>query len=274
MPRVTITTPRGQSEVLEGFALGLAHGPLELLPVSSSAHVEALPALLGFQVAQWSGAERKELEVALHAGTAAGLLLLLGRQRERWLCGWQGHRGMMAAALVPPAVGGLAFERRIEEHVRGARSLAAGLTIGAVALVAADFKPPQRSGAGATWQDGAWLGIAQACALVPGISRNGATLAAARARRFDRAAASRLSWEVGLPVLLGASGLKAVRLLSSGDWRERGGVLSGAAGGAFGSTVLGVQALGIERRRPLWPWALWRLGLAASIVAVRHNRKP
>ena len=60
---------------LEAALLGLLHGPAELLPVSSSGHVAAVPWLLGWEVAGWDGERRKELEVALHAGTAAALLL-------------------------------------------------------------------------------------------------------------------------------------------------------------------------------------------------------
>src|SRR5688572_850652 len=60
----------------EALALGLLHGPAELVPVSSSGHVTALPWLLRWDVAGWDGERRKELEVALHAGTAAALLLV------------------------------------------------------------------------------------------------------------------------------------------------------------------------------------------------------
>jgi undecaprenyl-diphosphatase len=65
----------------EALLLGLLHGPLELLPVSSSAHVAAIPALLDWEVDAWSGAARKELEVALHAGTAVALGWLLLHRR-------------------------------------------------------------------------------------------------------------------------------------------------------------------------------------------------
>ncbi|MGI8780693.1 MAG: undecaprenyl-diphosphate phosphatase, partial [Solirubrobacteraceae bacterium] len=100
------------------------------------------------------------------------------------------------------------------------------------------------------------------------VSRNGATLAAARARGFSRADASRLSWEVALPVLLGASALKAWRVVGAGG---RVPLAAGAAA-AFASTLATARAIGLERRAPLWPWAAWRAGLAAAILAVRQNR--
>ena len=245
----------------EALALGLLHGPAELLPVSSSGHATAIPWLLGWDVAGWDGARRKELEVALHAGTAAALLIVARPARLR--------PGFVAAAVLPPAVAGLALERRIEARLGTPATLAAGLLAGAAALLAADRAPEARSARDATLTDGWWLGLAQAAALVPGVSRSGATLAAARARGFGRADASRLSWEVALPVLIGASGLKA--------WRLRGGAhdlrpLGAAAGAAFASTLAAAGTIGLERRRPLWPWAAWRAGLAAVVLAVRQNR--
>jgi len=244
----------------EALALGLLHGPVELVPVSSSGHVTAVPWLLRWEVAGWSGERRKELEVALHGGAAAALLLVARPERVR--------PALLAAAVLPPALAGLALERRIEERLGTPVTLAAGLLAGAVALVLADRAPATRSAEEATVADGLWLGLAQASALVPGVSRSGATLAAARARGFARADASRLSWEVALPVLLGATGLKA--------WRAAGiapvAPLAIGAAAAFASTVATARAVGLERRAPLWPWAAWRGGLAATILAVRQNR--
>jgi undecaprenyl-diphosphatase len=246
----------------EALALGLLHGPVELVPVSSSGHVAGVPWLLGWEVAGWDGARRKELEVALHAGTALALLIVARPRRVR--------PALLAAAVIPPGVAGLAFERPVERRLGTPATLAAGLLAGALALVLADRRPASRTADDAGVRDGVVLGLAQAAALVPGVSRSGATLAAARALGFSRADASRLSWEVALPVLLGASGLKAWRLRRT----SRGTVpLYVGAAAAFASTLATAGAIGVERRAPLWPWAAWRAGLAAAILAVRENRR-
>jgi undecaprenyl-diphosphatase len=270
---------------LEALALGLLHGPAELVPVSSSGHVTALPWLLGWEVAGWDGERRKELEVALHGGTAAALLLLAaadhraGRGAPAALPGVapRGDRlGFVAAAVLPPALAGLALEPRIEARLGTPATLAAGLLAGGAALVLADRAPAIRSADDATVADGLWLGAAQAAALIPGVSRSGATLAAARARGFARADASHLSWEVALPVLLGATGLKAARVVARHATATSGAAamrpLAVGAAAAFASTLATARALGLERRAPLWPWAAWRAGLAAAILAVRQNR--
>jgi undecaprenyl-diphosphatase len=271
----------------EALALGLLHGPAELVPVSSSGHVTALPWLLRWDVAGWSGERRKELEVALHGGTAVALLLVAAAHRDGPappVVPRRGRRGLVAAAVLPPAVAGLGLERRIEARLGTPATLAAGLLTGAVALALADRAPATRDAADATVADGLWLGAAQAAALIPGVSRSGATLAAARARGFKRADASRLSWEVALPVLVGATGLKAARVAArggampsraaaaSGAATGGGGALALGAGAAFASTLFTTGAIGLERRAPLWPWAAWRAGLAAAILAVRQNR--
>jgi undecaprenyl-diphosphatase len=236
---------------LQAAALGALQGVTELLPVSSSAHVAALPYLLGWP------ARDKAFEVALHAGAAAALAPELLRALP-------GPR-TLALSLAPPVVVGYLLERPIDERLGGPVPLAAGLIAGAAALAAADEhkwgQTPFRLG------DALALGLAQAAALAPGVSRTGATLAAARARGFSRPAASALSFGVAGPVLAGATALKA--------WRTRGRFGRDAAIGgvaAFAATRAALSVIGVERRAPLWPWAAERALLAGAILAVRYRR--
>jgi undecaprenyl-diphosphatase len=99
---------------------------------------------------------------------------------------------------------------------------------------------------------------------VPGISRNGATLAAARARGFARADADRLSWQVAVPVIAGASALKGVRLARRGLPAGAAGAFAVGAGGAFASTVVAARV--IPRGRSLLPYAAYRVGLAGLVA--------
>jgi undecaprenyl-diphosphatase len=109
------------------------------------------------------------------------------------------------------------------------------------------------------------LGAAQACALVPGVSRHGAALTALRALGFSRPRAHELSREAAKPVLLGATVLKAFRV------REGFGPLAAAAAGSAISTAAARRGLaGRGVRMPLWPFALYRAALAASVW--RHGR--
>ncbi len=303
--------------------LGLVQGPTEVLPVSSSAHIALLPRLAGWPHAQQQAELRNALEVALHAGTAVALLAYPGMLAEMGMLAkggcppasakgaspesaalrgelWQALREVdgralasAALALAPPALVGYLMEQRLERRPSGPRALATGLAVGAAAMAWADTRPGNRNLADFGPRDGLALGFAQALALLPGVSRNGATLTAARARGFAREDAHTLSWRVGLPVIVGAAGLKAFRLGRSRVTLARdqsGGrpafgshppfgqhprfgrrgtppatipALAAGAGAAFLSTLACAPLIRPGRRgRALWPFALYRAGLA------------
>lgn len=102
---------------------------------------------------------------------------------------------------------------------------------------------------------------------MPGVSRNGATLTAARARRFTREQANLLSRTVALPVIVGAVALKGHRLRKRGIAKGTGRVLAIGAAASFASTLASQRLIRlVERDRALWPYAAYRLGLAAAIV--------
>src|SRR5450759_3187059 len=201
----------------EALALGILHGPAELLPISSSGHVTLIPWLCDWRYNELDAELRKSFEVALHAGTAAALLVTLRGEVAEAL-GDMSPRllSMIALSFIPPAVVGDGCEREIEQHLGTPATIAAGLLAGSVVMAWADRAPQARGRDEAGFLDALLLGIAQACALIPGVSRNGATLAAARARGFTRADANRLSRHVALPVIAGATLLKGVRLTRRG----------------------------------------------------------
>jgi undecaprenyl-diphosphatase len=259
-------------------ALGLAQGPTEVLPVSSSAHIALIPRLAGWPHTRLDAELRNSLEVALHAGTAAALVIALrgelrGALARRSSANWLDRRALATAALalLPPALVGYALEQRPERRPSGPRTLAVGLALGAAAMAVADRSPAARSLADAGPRDGLALGLAQALALLPGVSRNGATLTAARARRFTREDAQALSWRAGLPVIAGAAGLKAVRLLQRGVPPGALTPLAAGAAASFLSTLASAPLIRQGRRgRALWPFALYRGALA--LAAVRASR--
>src|SRR6059058_5491987 len=95
----------------QALALGALHGPAELLPVSSSGHTELVPWLMGWSYAELDGELRKAFEVALHAGTAAALLLALRDEVGETMTGFDRRAALVVGSFAPPAVVGLAFER-------------------------------------------------------------------------------------------------------------------------------------------------------------------
>lgn len=273
-----------QLPVRHAVALGLIQGPAELLPISSSSHTALVPWLMRWRSATLDVELRRSLEVALHGGTAAALLA--------------GGLGSLAAerppvhsllfATAPPAAAGFLLERVIDRRLSSPPTIAAGLLAGAALMAAADnaHERDRRTGeAGAL--DGLLLGAAQVLALAPGISRNGATLAIARARGFRRRDAETLSWQVGLPLLAGAAGLKSYREARRGRTRGMRRQLAAGATAAFLSTLASRRLLASRRSSvsrdgeplggapagstgPLMPYAAYRLALA--LVVIRRLR--
>jgi undecaprenyl-diphosphatase len=278
-------TSRGRSRaqpdwplsVPRAAALGLLHGPAELLPISSSAHVTLVPWLLGWDLDRLEPDVRKSFEVALHAATAAALAIALRAElgamlarphRRRWL-------ELIALATAPAALAGYVLERPIEARLGTPATIATGLLLGSASLAVADLRPQARTVDDAGAGDALWLGMAQAGALAPGISRGGATLTAARLRRFERESASRLSRQVALPVIAGASALKTVRLARRG--LPAGAAFPFAAGAAasFVSTLVSKRLIDeLARDRSFLPFALYRSLLALATLGKLRTGRP
>ncbi len=255
-------------------ALGAIQGPTELLPVSSSAHVSLVPWLAGWRWHELDPESRKSFEVALHAGAAGALLIGQRRVIGEELRAFDARRAaVVSLSFIPPAIVGYGLERQIERRLGGPRSTAVGLIAGALAMAIADRRPQERGPGDAGAIDGLALGLAQAAALAPGVSRNGATLAAARWRRFDREHANLLSRTVALPVIVGATVLKGVRLRRRGLEPGLGRAMAAGVAASFASTLASQKLIAlVERDRALWPYAAYRVGLAGAVLLKLRRR--
>ncbi len=264
-----LAAQRGQDlAVGQAILLGALHGPAELLPISSSGHIAVIPWLLRWDYARVDPELRKAFEVALHAGTAAALLITLRPEVQEAVRDISSRRAeLVILSFVPPAVVGFVLERPIERYLGTPATIAVGLICGSVAMAWADRAPQDRSSDDAGAVDALLLGLAQACALIPGVSRNGATLAAARMRRFNREDANKLSRHVALPVIAGATLLKTVRLTRRGLPPASTVPIAAGVAASFASTLGSTWLIRqVERDRSLAPYAVYRIGLAAVVL--------
>jgi len=259
---------KGGIPAARALALGVVQGPAELLPVSSSAHIVLVPWLAGWD---WDSVDpelRKSFEVALHAGAAAALIvgqrqLIAEELRAFDLRG----AAVLVLSFLPAAVVGYKLERPIERRLGGPRATAYGLLAGAAAMLIADRRPQLRGRGEAGAADGLALGVAQAAALAPGVSRNGITLAAARWRRFSRDQANLLSRTIALPIIVGATALKGVRLARRGTSPPLRRSMALGVSASFASTLASQRLIRlVERDRALWPYAAYRAALAALVL--------
>ncbi|MGH2834722.1 MAG: undecaprenyl-diphosphate phosphatase [Solirubrobacteraceae bacterium] len=282
--------PASALSLRQAVALGLLHGPAELLPISSSAHTTLAPWLLGWRYGELDPAVRKSFEVALHAGTALGLLTRPPWQTEAvdggrcapqraWSSvpvpqsGLAARIATLAGAIGPPAIAGFALGETIEQRFGTPRTIAAGLFAGSLALATGELHGGSRRACQARPADGLALGLAQALALIPGLSRSGATTAAARLRGFAALDADRLSWQVGLPVIAGAALLQGARQARGGVQADQRCALAAGGATALLSTHLSARLLTPGRRLGLLRAAIgYRMALAVLVTRTMRSR--
>lgn len=249
------------------LVLGAVQGPAELLPISSSSHLALVPRLLGWPAAELAPEVRKSLEVALHAGSAAALVLTIAAERQRP----HADEALLAAVSAgPAALAALLFERPIERRLGTDFTVALAQVGGGAALLAAD-----RVAASRLWPTmGDWgvAALAQVAALIPGVSRGGAVLIAARLRGLGRPAALRLSTRTGVPIAVGAAGLKTVRTLRGELPPQLALPLAAGALAAFLTTLAAAPlAARLERARSLAPLAAYRVALGGLLLSRRRR---
>jgi undecaprenyl-diphosphatase len=265
-----MSSPSAALSARRAALLGLLQGPTELLPVSSSAHTILIPLLAGWRYDELDPALRKSFEVSLHAAGALALSIAARTQLRRALThATPRQASWLALTSAPAAAAGLLLGDPIERRLSRPLPVALALGAGGVAMGLADRRAGEREARDATALDALAIGCAQAIALVPGVSRSGAALAAARARGFDRAAAQALSWSAALPVMAGAALLSARRAIARGLPAGSAPMLAGGAGAAFISTLAAARGVSRPGRRAqrLGVFALYRLALAALVLA-------
>lgn len=271
--------------------MGIVQGLGEFLPISSSAHLILVPWLFG-----WHGGVIDSLtfDVALHIGTLVALviyfwkdwLMLLGALPG--LVGWAGAKlrrdvsrrrtqaehilSSVLIATIPGAVIGVLLEKLAEQTLRAPLLIAATLTIMGVLLYGVDRSQPQiKPLETISWRDSLLIGLAQACALIPGVSRSGATMTMGRLLTFDRSAAARYSFLLSAPITGAAVLLKLPDILRVP--RDEIGVF---VIGVLVSGVVGALAIGFLlsyiRRAGFAVFALYRVVLALVVVLVYFLR--
>lgn len=208
--------------IWEAIVLGLVQGVTEFLPVSSSGHLVIVGALLGVQE------ESLTFEVMVHFGTLVAVLVALKDDWRPILLGLLGHpehrrqgrRRFLALVVgsLPVAIAGLVLKDSVEALFGTPQFAAAMLLVTGGILWLTDRFAGHREGRldDVGVADALWIGLGQALAILPGISRSGSTLAAGMARGFDRSSAARFAFLLSIPAILGASILQLPDAIQGG----------------------------------------------------------
>ena len=263
--------------------LGMVQGLAEFLPISSTAHLRLIPWIFSIQGAYPFLADAQAaqaFDIALHAGSAVAILIAL----------WSDWKGLVTDAIrrdrtaltfvgfllltsVPGAVFGVLLDKKIEKYSSPSDFHWAPLVVG-VALIAfgvllwavdhyTDRKQPLEK---MNWLRALLIGLAQALALIPGVSRSGATMTAGRATGLSREAVAKYSFMAALPIIAGAAvfGLKDVPLatLFSLDW------VLGFLAALVSSVLLMRWMLAYVRKHSFALFMWYRIALGVFVIAL------
>ena len=248
--------------------LGLVQGLTEFLPVSSTAHLILVTGTLGLDPERFG----LSFDVALHLGTALAVLLYFARTwialavdlvRGRWRL-----PVLVIVGTIPAAAAGVLFESAVSTTLRSPWWIVLGLVVGSIVFVIAERVARQRRSMGdLTLLDAVLMGAAQAIALLPGISRSGITISTGLVRDLTREEATRFSFLLATPVILGAGAKtlldarKAQALFSTPDIIAVGFVVSFVSGLAAVAFLIR-----FVRTHSLDWFVVYRLMLAALVA--------
>lgn len=246
----------------QAAVLGFVQGGTEFLPVSSSAHLVLVPRLF-----HWPD-PGLAFDVALHVGTLLALVIYFRRE-------WMGMVRLRSENLklltllllgtVPGALAGLLLQDLAETSFRSPRLIAFTLAAFGVVLWAVDgLFPSRRRFQDLSFGSALFIGLGQALALVPGVSRSGATMTAARLLGYDRPTAARFSFLLSAPVILGAGLLELRRI--PGETFLHPAFLAGVGTAALSSLLAIAFLLSFLQRSSFRVFALYRMMLGAAIL--------
>ena len=264
--------------IRHAIILGIVQGLTEFFPVSSSAHLEITRAAFGWQ--QLDGDLETFFDVAVHLGTLLGAIIYLRADIVRYAIAalaplrhqplnQEGRIGwFLTLSAVPAGLVGVFFASRIN-NADNLAVIALALIVFGLLLAFADGRQASRGPGNFRLADSLLIGLGQALALQPGVSRSGATLSVARFLGFERDAAARLVFLMSLPVIAGAGVFAFLGLLGSEIPRSFWAVfVSGATAAAITGFFAVWVTMRLIRARSFMVFVWYRVVLGLAILGL------
>jgi undecaprenyl-diphosphatase len=275
------TVPPPQIPVAHAIVLGLTQGLSEFLPISSSGHLILVPWLFAWHELDAYPELKKSFDVALHLGTLFAVLVYFWSDLKAFVpAGLRAiaHRGavtheerlpfLLVVSAVPGFVLGAVLDSFIEKSLSQPWLVAVMLIIFGVVLLLADRAATTRHEEDFHLRESALMGLGQAVALQPGVSRSGATMSVGRWLGFDRDAAARISFLMSLPVTAGALVYKGAKLMADGGLPH--GTAPAFFWGVVTSGITGLFAihylLKLLRTGTFTPFVVYRVLAGAAVL--------
>ncbi len=262
------------SELLTVILLGIVEGITEFLPVSSTGHLILATRLLGYDAGRW-----EVFNVVIQLGAILAIVVLywrtfsavgmglIRREPKSWL-----FLRNLVVAFIPAAVIGLALHHYIEALLGNAEVVAIALVVGGFAILAVERFAPRSDISGVAdipLRTVVGIGMLQCLAMIPGVSRSGATILGALALGVERRTAAEFSFFLAIPTMLGASGLELMKNHAALTSGEGVGLLSIAIGAlvSFVVALLVVKwFVGIVTKHGFVPFAWYRIAAGSAAL--------
>jgi undecaprenyl-diphosphatase len=268
--------------IWQAIVLGFVQGATEYAPVSSSGHLILVPWVLGWQQLGGDADFAKTFDVALHMGTLLGAVIYFRTDLWRYLRAWlltlstrriattdERIAWALVVGTVPGVVVGAVFESVIQENLGVPWLIAVMLSGFGVVLYVVDKRMPSVRGLESIGvRTGLYLGVAQALALQPGVSRSGVTMTAARAIGLDRETAARFSFLLSLPIIAGAGLYKSVDLGQTGFQGYGAEFFWGFVSSAVSGFLVIWGLLKYLKRHDFKVFMLYRIAAAALVLGL------
>lgn len=248
--------------MLDAVILGIVQGLTEFLPVSSTAHLVLLPWFF-----HWSGAlDTLTFDIALHAGTLCALLLCLWRDWLEIITKRPRLFLLIIIATVPAGVAGITLNDFVEHTLRTPYIICVSLVVVGFVMLFSEKMYKHKDISRINLPDALAIGMAQAVALIPGVSRSGITISAGLFRGLERESSARFSFLLSTPVIAGAVLLHGRKIIAGStpyDFRLfASGFIASAVTGYFAIRFM----LDFFRRHPINIFVYYRFLLAAVII--------
>jgi undecaprenyl-diphosphatase len=268
------------SDLIRAAVLGVVQGLTEFLPISSTGHLIVVEDALGVDEETFG----LSFDAAIHLGTLAAVVVyfrvtllflfngwLASLRARRWDSTPQGRLAwLIVLGTIPAGVAGLLLESTVEDAFRSPALVAAMLiAFSGVLLLAERFGGGDRELTGVSIVDALVVGVAQAVALIPGVSRSGITISAGIARQFRRDEAAAFAFLLSGPIVAAAGGKQLFDILrGSGESVDAGVVAIGMATAAVTGYAAIAFLLHFLRRNSLVPFVVYRVGFGIGVLSL------
>ncbi len=269
--------------ILHAIVLGIVQGLTEFLPVSSSGHLILVPWLFDWTELTRNPDLNRTFDVALHIGTFVGAVAYFRVDIARFAgAAWRSLRTrsvsepdermawLLLLSSMPAGLIGVVLDSTVEEHLSSEWLIGVMLVVFGLVLYAADHLPGDKGEEGFGTRQALLMGLAQACALQPGVSRSGATISMGRRLGLTRDAAARISFLMALPLIGGVGVYKGAKVFTGGGIPA--GFGPAFAWGMAASAVTGFVAvwalLRLVRSRSFTPFVIYRVMAGLAVVGI------